>query len=392
MFNPNVDKLVEPPIPLALSWAKNYDNRFGSIIDMSKAVPSYPPHPNLMKYFLNSSNDKNLFSYGEIEGELILRENYASHLSKKYLSEIQSNQIHITSGCNQAFVSTILCLAKSGDEIMLSNPGYFSHDLTLKMLGIKSNFFDLDSSKNFNFDIEIIEKNFNKNVKAIVLVSPNNPTGTVYNSQLLENILSFCINNKIFLILDETYRDFIFPNQTSPHSLFQVKDWHSNLIQLYSFSKSCCIPGHRLGAITASPKILTQVSKVIDNIQICAPRLAQFSIANFLPELDADLAKRSLEIGEKASLFKELLIKKTNWKISSIGAFFAYVKHPFENHDCSKIGKILAEKYGLISIPGSCFGTNQKYFLRMSIAGVSKKEIEEVPNRLNDLNKSLNNK
>ena len=84
MINPNVKNISEPPIPLALSWSKSYNGKYGDIIDMSQAVPSYPPHPLLMKNFLNSASDKNLLSYGEIEGEKVLRENYSKHINEKY--------------------------------------------------------------------------------------------------------------------------------------------------------------------------------------------------------------------------------------------------------------------------------------------------------------------
>ena len=385
MVNQNIFNLVEPPIPLALSWGDDYNNEFGPVIDMSQAVPDYLPHPILLENFKKAASDQTLLSYGEIQGEAILRKNYAQHLSEKYISEVKPEQTMITSGCNQAFVSTILSLAKSGEEVLLSNPGYFSHELSLKMLGIKPVFFNLNPKEGFNFRLEDLERKINRNVKAIILVSPNNPTGTIYNDKLLNTVLSLCKKNNIFLILDETYRDFIFPKKNCPHLLLQNKDWSSNFIQLYSFSKSCCIPGHRLGAITADKNIIAQISKVMDNIQICPPRPAQCAVGNFLPYLKKFQPEKSEEIGEKAELFKRVMNKFSIWEITSIGAFFAYVKHPYKDKDCSEVSKKLATKYGIISIPGNYFGSNQKNYLRMSIAGLSNIEINEVPNRLKKL-------
>ena len=387
MINPNIKNISEPPIPKALSWSSLYDGKYGDIIDMSQAVPSYPPHSELQENFKHFSSDVSLLSYGEIEGENILRQNYSKHINKKYSVNTSHNDILITSGCNQAFIASIICLAETGDEIMISNPGYFSHELSLKMLNIKPKYFELKSENDFEINLEEIEKKITSKVKAIVIVSPGNPTGSAHNKKNLDRLLDLCVKNKKYLIIDETYRDFIYPYNGNPHDLFNNRSWRSNLIQLYSFSKSFCIPGHRLGAITADSKLINQISKVMDNIQICAPRPAQHAVASFLPKIDKFLLKKSAEIGEKAKLFSQSLQNFTDWKISSIGTFFAYVKHPYENIKCEELAKVLATRCGVVSIPGIYFGNNQEKFLRMSIAGLSVSQIKSVKGRLEILRK-----
>ena len=385
MINPNVKQISEPPIPEAISWSDNYNGKFGKIIDMSQAVPSYPPHSELLKNFKHFASDNALLSYGDIEGEKILRKNYSDHLNKKYNAKTDFEQILITSGCNQAFISSIICLAESGDEIMISDPGYFSHKLTLDMLNIKSNFFNLKKRKNFEIDLKDLEEKINPKVKAIVVVSPGNPTGSIQNTNILNELFELCIYYNKFLIIDETYRDFIYPKKTAPHELFSFKNWNKHLIQLYSFSKSLCIPGHRLGAITADKSIINEISKVMDNMQICAPRPAQYAVAHYLPKIDKFINKKSSDIAEKALLFTKVLSTCPEWEIASIGTFFVYVKHPFENLECDKVSQILAKELGIITIPGKYFGRNQEKFIRMSIAGLTKDEIIEVPNRLVNL-------
>ena len=382
MINPNIKNISEPPIPLALSWSNSYNGKYGDVIDMSQAVPSYPPHIELQENFKNFSSDISLLSYGEIEGEHILRENYSDHINKKYSARTSYNDVLVTSGCNQAFIASVICLAETGDEIMISNPGYFSHELSLKMLNIKPKYFELNSKNEFEINLDDIEKRMTSKVKAIVVVSPGNPTGSVHDKNKLDKLLDLCVKKNKYLIIDETYRDFIFPNSGQPHNLLNNDRWRKNLIQLYSFSKSFCIPGHRLGAITADSKLISQISKVMDNIQICAPRPAQHAVASFLPKIDKFLTKKCSEIGEKAKLFSQSLQNFDGWKISSMGTFFAYVKHPYNNIKSDKIAKILATKCGVVTIPGIYFGNNQEKFLRMSIAGLSYPQIKGVMDRL----------
>jgi aspartate/methionine/tyrosine aminotransferase len=113
--------------------------------------------------------------------------------------------------------------------------------------------------------------------KAIVLVTPNNPTGAIYPPSLLESFNTLAQMHGIALILDETYRDFAPVSNSgafAPHSLFEMESsvrlpWRNTLIHLFSFSKSYAIPGQRLGAIIASPSFIAIVRTVLDCIQVC---------------------------------------------------------------------------------------------------------------------------
>ena len=123
----------------------------------------------------------------------------------------------------------------------------------------------------------------------------------------------------------------------------------------------------------------------MDNIQICAPRPAQHSVAKFLPHLENFVNEKSNEIETKANLFSKSLFASSKWEITSIGSFFAYVKHSYNNIKCDDIAKLLAKNCGLITIPGIYFGKKQEKFLRMSFAGLSLKEIESIKSRLEKL-------
>ena len=204
-------------------------------------------------------------------------------------------------------------------------------------------------------------------------------------SEELEKVFHFCEKNKIFLILDETYRDFIYPYQKQPHKIFNNKNWRSNFIHLYSFSKSCCIPGQRLGALIADKSIINQISKIMDNIQICAPRPAQQALAIYLDNLERFQMEKTKEIGEKSKLFYKIISKYTNWKIASTGGFFSYLEHPFKFISSFEISKHLAEKCGIISLPGTCFGYNQEKYLRFSFASIDHNMFKEIPNRFKKL-------
>jgi len=108
-------------------------------------------------------------------------------------------------------------------------------------------------------------------VRAIALVTPNNPTGAVYPSEVIARFAELARRHDAWLVLDETYRDFLDPTQSPPHALFDMPDWREHIIHLYSFSKAYCVPGHRVAAIAAGSAFREEVMKAIDTMQICAP-------------------------------------------------------------------------------------------------------------------------
>ncbi|WP_275784438.1 aminotransferase [Pararhizobium gei] len=381
-FNPLIARLSPPPVPSVLAWAKAYDGARGPLIDLSQAVPGYPPHPDMLTWLGEAAASPAYTGYGPIEGEKVLRDAYAAHVSGLYNARIGPDHIHITSGCNQAFMATVMAIAGAGDTVLLTNPFYFNQETTLSMLGIKTELLPCDPGNSFLPDIEAVTAVLRTGVRALALVTPNNPTGAVYPAALLRRIFALCRANGVWLILDETYRDFLGEDASPPHALLRIGDWQDTLICLYSFSKSFCIPGHRLGAITASPQVVAQVAKVMDNLQICAPRSAQAAIAKALPALDDWRAENRVEITARADALRSVMSRLTGWKLQAIGAYFAYIRHPYPDISSEFVAEKLAVIAGIVCLPGDYFGAGQEAYLRFAFANADVATILQLEDRL----------
>ena len=206
--------------------------------------------------------------------------------------------------------------------------------------------------------------------------------------------------NNIALIVDETYRDFIISGP--PHHLFSPtvfeQGWRSNFVHLYSFSKSYCIPGHRLGAIVASPEVILPIMTILDTMQICPPRAAQIALAPLLPTFRSFISDQAKAIERRHELFRNLLPPR--WKIGSQGGFFAYVKHPFKGVDATEVSRRLAEEIGVVTLPaeffcrakvvhGSVTPGDDDMWIRFSVANVDDEEIRKVCERLAECEERL---
>lgn len=381
-FNPLVEGLSPPPVPSVLAWAKAYDGARGPLIDLSQAVPGYPAHPDMLKWLGEAAASPAYTGYGAIEGEAELRHAYAEHVAARYEAAVTAENIHITSGCNQAFTAAAMAIAGAGDTVLMTNPYYFNQETTLAMLGINVELAPCDAGAGFLPEVETIASALRPGVRALALVSPNNPTGAVYPPDLIQRIYDLCRRNDSWLILDETYRDFLPEADTPPHRLLQAKGWQDGFVGLYSFSKSFCIPGHRLGAITGGPKLIAQVAKVMDNLQICAPRAPQAAVAKALPALaDWRLANRA-EIAARASALRDVISRLPQWKLKAIGAYFAYIRHPFPDIDSQFVAEKLAKLAGIVCLPGDYFGEGQESYLRFAFANADVATIRMLEDRL----------
>ncbi len=382
-FNPAVKTLSPPPIPVVQQWGNRYTGKHGPLLDLSQAVPGYPPHPSILQTLGETAQDPAFTGYGNIEGEDILREAYADHISALYKTSASPENIHITSGCNQAFIAAMMAIAGNGDSILLSNPFYFNHESTLDMLGITVRTYETDPDNGFIPDLSSITDQLDDRVKAIVLISPNNPTGAIYPDDLLQKIFSLCREKGIWMVLDETYRDFLPLDDSIPHVLLTHKNWEQHFIQLYSFSKSFCIPGQRLGAVLAGKGVIEQIAKVMDNLQICAPRTPQIAVAKTLEHLAGWREENRKEIARRAKTLISVLSECPAWQIKAIGAYFAYVEHPFSGISSVGVAEKLASLQGVTCIPGAFFGRGQEPYLRLAFANVSVDELQLLKDRLN---------
>ena len=386
LLNSLVTRLSPPPIPAVQAWGKSYDGSLGPLIDLSQAVPGYPPHPDMLRWLGEAASSLAYTNYGPIEGETPLREAYAAHVYELYGANIREGNIHITSGCNQAFICAVMAVAAAGDTVLMSDPFYFNHETTLSMLGIKTGFVACDSANGFAPAVDAVERALIPGVRALALVTPNNPTGAIYPPERLKAIFDVCRKNGIWLILDETYRDFLPKGFGAPHGLLAEENWQDNLIQLYSFSKSFCIPGHRLGALTAGENVVEEIAKIMDNLQICAPRAAQGAVARALPALAEWRAGNRHEIEVRAKALREVMADLGDWKLEAIGAYFAFIRHPFEGRSSTEVAEYLAKRAGILSIPGEYFGAEHTGFLRFAFANADAVTIRQLRGRMLEFN------
>jgi aspartate/methionine/tyrosine aminotransferase len=352
------------------------------VIDLTQAVPGYPPHAELLAKLAEMAGSRAAAGYGPIDGDPALREALAADMAGFYGAPIGAGDIAITAGCNLAFSMAMMVLAGQGDAVLLPTPWYFNHRMALEMLGIRAIPLPCRAEDGFVPDPGRVAAALAEGARALVLVSPNNPTGAIYPAEVIAHCAELCRRYGAWLVLDETYRDFLPAEACPPHHLFQDPSWREGLVHLYSFSKSYCIPGHRVGAILAGPAFRAELMKALDTLQICAPRPAQAALAWAIPALAGWRAANRAVMVERGRLFREVAAQIPGWRLDALGAYFAYLRVPEDGPDAMAVAEALATEHGLLGLPGPFFGPGQERHLRLAFANVELEAIRKVPERL----------
>jgi aspartate/methionine/tyrosine aminotransferase len=378
---PDVARTEFPPIAEALSWVKTgHGNR--ELLNMCQAVPSYPPAEILQAEIARLAHEPGTGGYTDIYGIAPLREAFAAHMNNDYGAAIEAQSVAITTGCNQAFAAAIMTIAKAGDNVIIPAPFYFNHNMWLTMMGIEVRTIPAFSANGPCPQTDDAVPLIDERTRAIILCTPNNPTGAIYASSVIEQFFDLAASAGISLVLDETYKDFR-PDPAPPHRLFRRTDWQKTLIQIYSFSKIYALAGYRLGAMIAGPEIMYEAAKVLDCMTICPPQITQRAVLFGLTALDGWKAeKKALMRGRLDAMRFAFDTSGLDYKLVSSGAYFAYVQHPFTGTTSKSVAKRLAQENDVLCLPGSMFGPGQDSYLRFAFANVDAASMATLAERL----------
>ncbi|AUH63846.1 aminotransferase [Paracoccus zhejiangensis] len=351
--NPAIAATFSPPVMEARRWLNGVTfppDR--PLINVSQAAPVDPPPEGLRRAIAEAAlNRPDAHLYGPVLGNADLRQAVAEEFSQSYGASVAPEQVAITQGCNQAFCTAMTMLAAAGDEVILPVPWYFNHKMWLDMMGIVTRPLACDAA--MLPDPEAAAALITPRTRAIVLVTPNNPTGAEYPEGLLTRFYDLCRAHGIALVLDETYRDFD-AREGAPHDLLTREGAGETLIQLYSFSKAYRLTGHRVGAMIAGQARMIEAEKFLDTVAISTSQLGQIGALWGMQNLRDWLAGERAEILTRRAAATRVLSQLPGWELRSCGAYFAWLRHPFAATSADLAPRLVREA-GVLALPGTMF-------------------------------------
>ncbi len=329
------------------------------VFDFSLGNPSVEPPKEVTETLislLKEENPTSLHGYTSAQGDLSVRKAIANNINERFNVNVTENHIYMTCGAAASLSISLKAVMNEGDECIVFAPFFTEYRVFAQNAGGKL-VISNPEAKTFQIDIIDLESKITKNTKALILNSPNNPSGVVYTKETILAVTELLekkqieYNHPIYLIADEPYRELVYKGVEVPY----LMNYYKNTIVCYSFSKSLSLPGERIGYIAVNPEM--QDCKTIYLAicgggralgYVCAPSLFQRVVANCLN------AKINLEAYENnRNLLYDSLTDMGFECVKPDGAFYLFVKSPVG--DATKFYE-MAKKHEILIVPCDDFG------------------------------------
>lgn len=370
-----------PPITEVTGWIAGRRPGGPPLVDLCQAVPAYPPAGELVEHLKRLLDDPSIARYTPDEGLPEVREAICARYARTYRGQLSPGQLCLTVGASQAFWLAMLGLCQPGDEVVIQEPAYFDHPMALEILNIRAIAAPFVPEEGGITQPGTIARLITPRTRAILLVTPSNPTGAVIPPETIGELYELARDRGIALVLDETYSDFI-PGGVQPHRLFERPDWDDHFIHIMSFGKTYALTGFRAGMLAASPEFIDQVLKAQDSMTVCQPRLTQLAVKFGTEQLDQWVAGNRCMMERRHDLLKELFAQPGNpFELVTSGAFFAWVRHPFPDRTGREVARRLVEEAGVLTLPGEVFGPGLTRYLRLAFGNITEATIPEAVER-----------
>ena len=292
----------------------------------------------------------------------------ATHLGQTGITVDPDRNVMITAGNMQGLNALFHALVDDGDEVIITDPGFASHIQQILLCGGRPVYWQLDEARDWSLDPSALAGLIGPRTKAIVLVTPSNPTGKIFSETELRQIGEIAKDRNIPVLLDDPYSNFTYENRTACFNLASVPELAEQVVYLFTFSKSYAMSGWRLGYMILPEALKRQVLKVHDATLICTPRISQVAglaaltePAVHLPEFEAILAARRTLICERLDAVAEHFRY-----IKPEGAYYVFPRILAPHDSAREFAMRLLQEAHVSVTPGNAFGPAGNHHVRMA--------------------------
>ncbi len=357
-------------------------------ISLGQGVVYYPPPPQTFEHIARFAADPDSHKYKLVQGIPPLLEALQTKLaSENGIVTETSSELIVTAGGNMAFMNAILAITSPGDEVILPTPYYFNQEMAIVMAGCTPVLVPTD--KECQLQIDRLASAITSKTRAIVTVSPNNPTGAVYPEEALRAVNVLCRERGLYHISDEAYEYFVYPTSGATDgavrhfSAASTDGSAAHTISLFSLSKAYGFASWRIGYMVVPAHLATSVKKIQDTILICAPVISQYGAVGALSAGRAYCDEHLRRISEVREVLHAELQELNPWceVPRADGAFYFLLRLDTSLQPMTLVERLVSE-HGVAVIPGSAFGIQEGCYLRVAYGALKRETAMEGIGRL----------
>jgi len=359
-----VNQIKKSAIHEMTRLSKQYDD----VAFLSWAKPSSGTPAHINEAAIEAIQKGLTSGYSQAEGLPELRELIAEKLKQDNKINAKSSEIIVTIGAIEAMAASVTATINPGDEVILLTPTYSTHITQVKLASGIPVLVPLIEEDNFKPDFEAIVKSISKKTKAIILCTPNNPTGTIFSEDELKTFAKIAQKNDLFIIVDEAYEYFVY-DKHKHFSIASIPGMEDRVISVYTFTKSYAMTGWRIGYLHANEKLIAQIKKVHIPFAICVPVVSQYAAIEALKGSQDCIINFRNEYQNARNLMCERLdrLDEHFQYIKPAGSYLMFPKL-LNNRakDSFEFSKLLLKKAKVSTTPGIAFGPNGENHIRLS--------------------------
>lgn len=371
-----MEAVQTPIIPIVGRWIAETPGT----ISLGQGMVSWGPPPQAVEAARAYVDQPEAHRYGPVEGLPALVDAIAAKLRAENRLDLAASRIVVTAGGNLAFVNALLAVADPGDEVILPAPFYFNHEMAIVLAGCRPVVVPTDAA--YGLQPDVIAAAITPRTRAVVTISPNNPSGAVYPEAVLREVSALCAARGIWHIHDEVYEYFTYggARHFSPAS---IPGAGAHTISLYSLSKAYGFAGWRIGYMVVPEALWMAVNKIQDTLLICPPHVSQAAAVGALSAGRAytapfveRLAAVRLQVLEKLAAIGDIAEVP-----SADGAFYCLLRVR-TRLDAMTLCERLIREHRVATVPGSAFGLTDGTYLRISYGALDAESVNEGIDRL----------
>lgn len=338
-----------------------------SVIHFEIGRPDFDT-PDYIKRACEESLKKGEVFYTSNFGDMGLREAVAEKLTRENHVAYQPAEVLVTVGLSEAVFDVLCTILDEGDEILVPDPVWMNYLNVPRLLGATPVTYALREENDYQVDLAEIRQKITEKTKALVLVTPNNPTGGVLSEQTLRGLAEIAVEKDVMVIADEIYERLIY-DDAKHISIASLPGMKERTFTLNGLSKAFSMTGWRIGYVAAPEEYIAALNKIHQHNTTCAPSFVQ----------KASIAALRDEHNEVTDMVKEYQ-RRRDYAVAAInaipglscrcpkGAFYIFINIKALNRPSAEVAQLLLEQAKIALVPGDVFGPGGEGYLRLSFA------------------------
>ena len=301
-------------------------------------------------------------------GLMELRQAIADKLNRENHIDYKATEVLVTVGLSEAVFAVLATILNEGDEILVPDPVWLNYINVPNLLGAKAVTYGLKEETGFQLDLDEICSKITDKTKAVVIVTPNNPTGGVLTEDVLKELADIAIKNDLMVISDEIYERLVY-DDAKHISIASLPGMKERTFTMNGMSKAYAMDGWRLGYVAAPEEYILTMNKFHQHNTTCAPNFVQVAAAAALTQEKDEVANMVKEYQRR----RDAAVKAIN-EIPGLsckcpkGAFYIFINCKSLGMKSADLASYLLENAGIALVPGDVFGPGGEGYLRMSFA------------------------